>query len=78
MKCLCLYKREQSSLWHTFYTLIQVTLGLEASDFMHWKKRLQNLQAKSLMSDVDDANFLVTIANCISPFGYQMNIIGVI
>jgi hypothetical protein len=43
------------------------------------EKRLQHLQATSLMLDYDDddVNFPVTIAKSISPFGSHLNSIGV-
>jgi hypothetical protein len=42
------------------------------------EKRRQYCQATSLMSDLGDVNFLVTVANCISLFGCHPNSIGVI
>jgi hypothetical protein len=42
------------------------------------EKRWQRYQATSLMSDFDDVNFPVTVANCISPFESHLNSIGVI
>jgi hypothetical protein len=55
------------------------------SDIRLWRmtvycmeKRMQHCQATSFMSDLDDINFPVTIANCVSPFGCHLNSIGVI
>jgi hypothetical protein len=55
------------------------------SDIRLWRmtvysmeKRWQHCQATSFMSDFDDVNFPVTVANCISPFGSHLNSIGVI
>jgi hypothetical protein len=55
------------------------------SDIRLWRmtvysmeKRRQHCQATSFMSDLDDVNFPVTIANCVSPFGSHLNSIGVI
>jgi hypothetical protein len=42
------------------------------------EKRSHHSQATSLMSDLDDVNFPVTIANCVSPFGSRLNSIRVI
>jgi hypothetical protein len=41
------------------------------NDSLYSQKRLQHLQATSLMSDFDDAN-------CVSPFGFHLNSNGVI
>jgi hypothetical protein len=42
------------------------------------EKRRHRCQAISFLSDFDDVNFPVTIANCVSPFGFHLNRIGVI
>jgi hypothetical protein len=42
------------------------------------EKRRQHCQATSFMSDLDDVNFPVTIANCVSPFVSHLNSIRVI
>ena len=45
MKCECSYKREQSSLGHTFYALILVNLGSVAIDSLslnYEKKRVEH------------------------------------
>jgi hypothetical protein len=41
------------------------------------EKRRHHCQATSFMSDLDDVNFPVTIANCTSPFGSHLNSIRV-
>jgi hypothetical protein len=41
------------------------------------EKRRQHCQATRFMSDLDDVNFPVTIANCVSPSGSHLNSIGV-
>jgi hypothetical protein len=60
-------------------------LHSHVSDVRLWRmtvysveKRRQHFQATSFMSDFDDVNFPVTVANCISPFGSYLNSIGVI
>jgi hypothetical protein len=40
-------------------------------------KRWQHCQATSFMSDLDDVDFPLTAANCISRFGSHLNCIGV-
>jgi hypothetical protein len=40
------------------------------------EKRRQHCQATGFMSDLEDVNYPVTVANCISPFGCQLNSIG--
>jgi hypothetical protein len=42
------------------------------------EKHRQHCQATSFESDLDDVNFPVTVANCVSPFGCHLNSIGVI
>jgi hypothetical protein len=42
------------------------------------EKRWQHCQATSFTSDLDDVNFPVTVANCVSPFGCHLNSVGVI
>jgi hypothetical protein len=42
------------------------------------EKRRHHCQATSFLSDLDDVNFPVTVANCVSPFGSHLNSIGVI
>ena len=42
------------------------------------EKRRHHCQATSFMSDLDDVNFPVTVANCVSPFKSHLNGIGMI
>jgi hypothetical protein len=42
------------------------------------EKRRHHCQATSFLSDLDDVNSAVTVANCVSPFGSHLNSIGVI
>jgi hypothetical protein len=58
-------------------------LHYHVSDIRLWQmtvysmgKRWQHCQATSFMTDLDDVNFPVTVANCISPFGSRLNSIG--
>jgi hypothetical protein len=60
-------------------------LHSHVSDIRLWRltvyfieKRWQHCQATSFMSDLDDVNFPVTVAKCISPFGSHLDIIGMI
>jgi hypothetical protein len=55
------------------------------SDIRLWRmtvdsmeKRRQHCQATSFMSDLDDVEIPVTVANCIFPFGSHLNSIGLI
>jgi hypothetical protein len=44
----------------------------------NWFKNVNEYAiATSFMSDLDDVNFPVTVANCVSPFGCHLNSIGV-
>jgi hypothetical protein len=60
-------------------------IHFHVSDIRLWRitvyftgKRWQHCQATSFMSDFDDFNFQVTVANCVSPFGCHLNSIRVI
>jgi hypothetical protein len=62
---------------HFFHLLV--------SDIWLWRMlvhlmetRWQHCLATSFMSHMDGVNFPVTVANCVSPFGYHLDSIGVI
>jgi hypothetical protein len=84
-----LIKRQKSFQGLAMYgheVFIRDTLfHFHVSDIRLWRmtvysmeKRRQHCQATSFMSDLDDVNFPVTVANCVSPFGCHLNSIGVI
>jgi hypothetical protein len=78
---------------HEVLMSLQTRANLSGTHFFHfhvsdirpWRmtvysteKHRQQSQATSFMSDLDDVNFPVTVANCVSPFGCHLNSIGVI
>jgi hypothetical protein len=73
---------------HAVLTSLQTQEKLFGTHFFHfhvsdirlWRmtvysmeERRQRCQATSFMSDLDDVNFPVTVANCVSPFGSYLN-----
>jgi hypothetical protein len=74
---LCPYKREQSYSGHFSHCYVS-DIGLWRLTVYYVEKRCQHGQATSLTSNFDDVNFPVTVANCISHFGSQLNSIRVI
>jgi hypothetical protein len=61
-----------------FFPFHESDIRLNRMTVYSMEKRRHHCQTTNFMSDLDDVNFPVTIANFISPFGSHLNSIRVI
>jgi hypothetical protein len=74
-----MYLQTRAKLFGTHLFLFHVSdIRLYRMTVYSMEKCKHHCQATSFMSDLDDVNFPLTIANCFSPFGSHLNSIGVI
>jgi hypothetical protein len=61
-----------------FFPFYESDIRLNRMTVHSMENRSHHCQATSFMSDLDDVNFPVTKANCVSPFESRLNSIRVI